>query len=479
MKSTTAPKPTSEREAPSASSQAKPSIQASRLATPPRPRLRRALHVALILLGAGIVWWMWPRAPETDHLNASGTIEGTQVDVAPKVSGRLLALRTKDGQRVEKDQVVAVLDGVDQRHQLSMARAALAENSARLDQARIALSQQIAQQRASEKQSAANLEGANIHVPQADVTRLQADRSAAAQIAQARAQVETAVANEGAARFALSTAQAQARSARAANRRATADFRRYQQLYAQDIISAQQWDVTVATADSARAQLQAAEGQVQVAAAQLKAAEHSIAQARAALAAADTTRLNVALRGYDYTSSIAQRAQARAGLELTRSNAALVAQRQRESEAATALVHQAEAALAQARTNLDYTVLRAPFRGVVLSHNVEVGDLVAVGGTVVTVADLDHPYLRIYVGEKDFARVRLGEPVEVRVDAYPGRVYQGRVDEMKNRAEYTLDNVQTREDRIKLVYGIRIRVDNPDWSLKPGLPADAVIRPVD
>jgi HlyD family secretion protein len=113
--------------------------------------------------------------------------------------------------------------------------------------------------------------------------------------------------------------------------------------------------------------------------------------------------------------------------------------------------------------------------GVVVSRSVEVGDLVAAGAPVLTVADLTRPYLRVYVAETDLGRVKVGQPVEVRVDAFPDRVFRGAVAEISDRAEFTPGNVQTREERIKLVFAVKVELSNPDGVLKPGLPADAII----
>ncbi|MDR7513081.1 MAG: efflux RND transporter periplasmic adaptor subunit, partial [Armatimonadota bacterium] len=128
-----------------------------------------------------------------------------------------------------------------------------------------------------------------------------------------------------------------------------------------------------------------------------------------------------------------------------------------------------------ARTARGHATVRAPIDGVVVSRSVEVGDLVAVGAPIVTVADLRRVFLRIFVAEGDLGRVRLGQPVEVRVDAFPRRTFPGTVEEISSRAEFTPGNVQTREERAKLVFAVRIALDNPDGVMKPGLPADAVI----
>ncbi|MCS7173569.1 MAG: efflux RND transporter periplasmic adaptor subunit [Armatimonadetes bacterium] len=151
-------------------------------------------------------------------------------------------------------------------------------------------------------------------------------------------------------------------------------------------------------------------------------------------------------------------------------------QRAREVEAARAAVDQARAAVRLAEVTRWQAVLRAPQSGVVLARLVEVGELVSPGAPILTIADLNRPYLRVFVPEADLGRVRLGQPVEVRVDAYPDRVFWGRVVEIANRAEYTPGNVQTREERTQLVFAVRIALENPDWILKPGLPADAIIR---
>jgi HlyD family secretion protein len=93
----------------------------------------------------------------------------------------------------------------------------------------------------------------------------------------------------------------------------------------------------------------------------------------------------------------------------------------------------------------------------------------------VTVADLNRPYLRIFVAETDIGRVKLGHPVEVRIDAFSKHVFEGTVQEISSRAEFTPGNVQTKEERVKLVFAVKVSLTNPEGVLKPGLPADAVI----
>jgi HlyD family secretion protein len=93
-----------------------------------------------------------------------------------------------------------------------------------------------------------------------------------------------------------------------------------------------------------------------------------------------------------------------------------------------------------------------------------------------TIADLEHPWLRAYVGETDLGRISLNQEVEVTTDTYPGRVYRGRISFISSEAEFTPRSVQTEEERVNLVYRIKIALQNPNQELKPGMPADAVIR---
>ncbi len=144
--------------------------------------------------------------------------------------------------------------------------------------------------------------------------------------------------------------------------------------------------------------------------------------------------------------------------------------------AARARAESARAALALAETQLDNTRLAAPFAGTVLSHNIEPGEFVAAGTPIVTVADLAHVWVRAYVGQTDLGRLRHGQPVEVRTDTFPGKIYQGTVGFISSEAEFTPKTVQTEKERVKLVFRIKVDLANPHDELKPGMPADVTLR---
>ena len=154
---------------------------------------------------------------------------------------------------------------------------------------------------------------------------------------------------------------------------------------------------------------------------------------------------------------------------------ALNAARAHDIEVARANRRAASEQLRLARILLGYTVLRAPFAGVILVRHAELGEVMLPGTPVVTLADLDHVWLRAYVQETDLGRVRWGQEAIIRTDTYPDRRYAGRISFISSKAEFTPKSVETHAERVTLVYRIRIDVENPAHELKPGMPADATI----
>jgi membrane fusion protein YbhG len=131
--------------------------------------------------------------------------------------------------------------------------------------------------------------------------------------------------------------------------------------------------------------------------------------------------------------------------------------------------------LDMSRVKLSYTILSAPTSGVTLVRQAELGEVVAPGTPVVTIADLDHLWLRGYVNESDLGKIRWGQSATVRTDTFPDKNYGGRVSFISSEAEFTPKSVETHKERVTLVYRVKIDLDNPNHELKPGMPADAVI----
>ena len=100
----------------------------------------------------------------------------------------------------------------------------------------------------------------------------------------------------------------------------------------------------------------------------------------------------------------------------------------------------------------------------------------AAGATVVTLGDMDHPWVRGYINEKDLGRIKLGMRADVVTDSYPGKVYPGKITFVSSDAEFTPKQIQTQEERTKLVYRIKIEMANPHRELKSNMPVDATIR---
>jgi HlyD family secretion protein len=217
----------------------------------------------------------------------------------------------------------------------------------------------------------------------------------------------------------------------------------------------------------------------------IRQAESALIQAEAALKVAedDARRMRELVRTGSVTSKQADDAEARLTVATAQRAAAVEAlakvrrlARPEEIQAAEARLDQARAAAdLLARTIADCTI-KAPAAGTVTHKAIEAGELVAPGSTVATLADLASVYVMIYVTERELGRVRLGDAAEVRIDAFPDRAFAGRVTYISPEAEFTPKNVQTKEDRVKLVFGVKVEIDNRDGLLKPGLPADAVIR---
>jgi len=133
------------------------------------------------------------------------------------------------------------------------------------------------------------------------------------------------------------------------------------------------------------------------------------------------------------------------------------------------------ASLKTAEVRFRDAVIYAPLNGVVIRKNVEEGETVGAGTSVFTIGDLENPWIKVYVKEDKLGLVKLGQKAEIRVDTYPMKSYEGKVTYISSEAEFTPKNVQTQEERVKLVFGIKVTVKNQNDELKPGMPADVRI----
>lgn len=149
--------------------------------------------------------------------------------------------------------------------------------------------------------------------------------------------------------------------------------------------------------------------------------------------------------------------------------------RKEEIAVRRANLQSAREALQMSRLKLNYTVLSAPVSGVVLVRQAELGEVVSAGTPVVTIADVEHLWMRGYLNETDLGRVKWGQSATIHTDTFSDKTYQGRVSFISSQAEFTPKSVETHKERVTLVYRIKIDLDNLNHELKPGMPADAVI----
>jgi HlyD family secretion protein len=247
----------------------------------------------------------------------------------------------------------------------------------------------------------------------------------------------------------IQEAKAAVESAQSENDRAKRDWDRSQVLYKNDDISTAQYDQYRNRWESSEAALKQA-------------------RERQALVLAGP-------RVEQIEAASAQVERARASLKMAEANVLEIKRREQEIAFRRSEIARAKANLALIDTQLADTIAMSPVDGVVLVKAADVGEVLAAGTTVVNVGDIDHPWLRAYINETDLGRVKVGTKAKITTDSYPGKVYEGKVSFIASEAEFTPKQIQTKEERVKLVYRIKIDLKNPNRELKSNMPADAEI----
>ncbi|MFH2098706.1 MAG: efflux RND transporter periplasmic adaptor subunit, partial [Pseudomonadota bacterium] len=378
----------------------------------------------VVLIAIALLVWTqrFRDGRDPDNVMISGNIEVTQVDLGFKIPGRLAERAVDEGGRVAAGQLVGRLDDSDYALQEKKA-------AADLEYARAVLAELLAGSRPQEKARAAG------RVEQMRQALLDLEKGSRTQeVAGAFADLERAMAGEEAAQSRLVLARA--------------DFDRYSAVHDQGGISDQAFQSQLTRLETTQSALREA----------------------AAAARAAGERLSLVEEG-PRNEKIRQ---ARAALDQARAEYELVAEGPRPETIAQARarVTAAEQGLALARQTLADTRLHSPMNGLVLSKSAEPGAWLAPGSPVVTVARTDRVWVRAFVSETDLGRLTPGSEAEVVTDAFPDRTWTGRLGYIAGEAEFTPKAVQTFEERVNLMYRIKVDVDNPDGLLKPGMPAD-------
>jgi HlyD family secretion protein len=183
----------------------------------------------------------------------------------------------------------------------------------------------------------------------------------------------------------------------------------------------------------------------------------------------DSMKLN-----YDVAKS--RLAESESVLKLAQGNLTRIDAAKQDIEVATAQINSISASLNQASIQLAYTQLKSPIDGIITSRNIEPGETVNSGREVLTVSDLSRVDLKIFVDETEIGKVKPGQKVDVKVDTFPGKTYTGTVSFISPEGEFTPKIIQTKKERVKLVYLVKVSIANPNFELKSGMPADAWLR---
>jgi len=354
----------------------------------------------------------------------SGNIELTEVDISFKQPGRLVEIDVDEGDTVRSGQIVARMDAGELEAQQE-------RESASVEAARSSLAQLLTAIEWQQQTLAGDLDLRRAEIAAAEARLNELERGSRPQeIENARAAVE---------------------QARAENELAQRDWERARRLIQAEDISAAQYE-------SFRARAQAA-------AAALKRAEESFALVKEGP------------RRETVEQARAQLERSRAALRLAEANRIDLARRRQEISLRQAEIARSQANVKLVGIQLADRTLASPVDGIVLVRSAEPGEVLPAGSSVLTIGDIDRPTVRCYVNETDLGRIKPGQPAAVSSDSYPGKSYPGRVSFISSEAEFTPKQIQTQEERVKLVYRIKVEVENPNRELKSNMPVEVRIQP--
>ena len=374
----------------------------------------------LLLVGAGgTVYWGQYRKSTTEPYY-SGMIEATQANLAFQMGGRIQDVLVEEGQTVEADQLLAVLEP-------GSALANRNQASANLLYAEGTLRQMETQLELHRKSLPAEVEKAEAAVKALEAQVMELKTGYRDQeIQQSRLALETA---------------------RIAMEEARKDQKRDTQLFQRKVIAEKTMDASSLRYETALREY----GRAQQA--------HALIKEGYRNEAIEMGRFRLL--------------ETQAMLKLARINLQKIEVAEKEVEVARARVQAVRAALDMAEIQLGYTELRAPFRGIVDSRNMEPGEVASAGQEVISLSDLSEVDLKIFVDETEIGRVKPGQKVDVKIDTFADKTYQGKVSFISSESEFTPKIIQTRKERVKMVYLVKINIPNPALELKSGMPADA------
>ncbi|HVH88828.1 MAG TPA: HlyD family secretion protein [Terriglobales bacterium] len=383
-----------------------------------KTRIKKVAPVVLVILAIGaLLWWLHSRQYEdTDDAQVDGHIS----QISPRIGGYISAVHVEDNQEVQRGQLLVEIDPKDYEVALARAQADFADSQA---------------------QAAA----ANYNIPITSISTRSQTESARADINNAQAALAAAQKN-------LDAAKAKEQAAIANNTKAQADVQRYKPLVERDVISKQQYDAAIATAQSTAADVESAHDGV-------IAAEAGITQAQAKLAQSQAN-LRSALTGPRQVS---------------------VTQARANSAQSTAAKNRAE--LEQAQLNLQYTKITAPVHGIIGHRTAEVGQYVQAGQALMSLVDIEDVWITANFKETQLRNMKPGQPVDIKVDA-TGRDYKGKVLAIggASGSRFSLFPPENATGNyVKVVQRIPVRIvldsdQNQDHLLRPGMSVEPKVK---
>jgi HlyD family secretion protein len=382
----------------------------------------RIIPLLAVLGGGGYWWWTTAHASPGDRIFVSGNLELTQVDISFKTSGRIVERNATEGDSVKKGQLLARIDPGQLQQQTLRDKALVSNAESNYKQ----LETSIAYQRAT---------------IESDVAAKRAE------LGEAEARLDSLL--HGNRPQDIQQTLAAVTDAKAQLDYAKSDWDRAQTLFKNEDISKQQYDQFRMKLDTASAMLRQAEERYSL--------------------------MKEGARTEDIAAARATVARAQASVKMAEANRLELARKEQELGARKAEIQRSQAQQGMSESQLSDTVVYAPMDGIVLVKSAEVGEVLAAGTNVMTVGDLDHPWLRAYINETDLGRVKVGQQVKLKTDSYPNKTYNGRISFIASEAEFTPKQIQTKEERVKLVYRIKIEVENSAHELKNNMPVDAEI----
>ncbi len=403
-----------------------------------------ALATALIL--AACATDSVTESETAEPIEASGFLEAESLSVVAETAGRVAEVRVEEGQPVTAGQVLIVLDDTLLRANRAQAEAAVAVAQATLNRLRAgANEEELAAARAALDEAQAALRGAR-RASSGAWAAAGNPQSVEVQIAAAQTQVN------------LTARQVELAQQQLEEARIKLGWLRIDEPRDEQAIEFQEYQVQIL-----EAQLRAAEAQALGAQQKLALLEGQREHPLSAIAQARAVQSQIPI------------AEARVALAQAQYDLVANGPLPEEVDIAEAQVAMAEAQVALIDAQIAQLTLIAPVEGIVTTRSVHAGEITSPGVPLLTLSDLSTLKLVLYIPETQIGLLRLGAPVHITVDAYPGETFEGTVTFLSREAEFTPRNVQTEEDRVSLVFAVHVRIENPDGRLKPGMPADAII----